>query len=852
MKTQFFAPFVRAWSLVVVAVVGGSLLHASDPSGTIVYTPGTPTIVEGNIPFPTTITIKIKAPDNLAGPVTVTPYVTIDANTLPAGVSLAKALSFVSFSPSQLTFTTPLQELSTQFTVTFTLEALPTGSTVGSALYVYRILTSGWGVPVDDPGTFINASATAAASTGSGPLTTAVVAPADGSTVQLNSGETSRLINFSFTATASPGDPLTNVTATVDGLALPLTFQNSAGSVITGPTGQLAVTASGSMTLAPGQHEVIVNAYNAAGNGTGQATDTNGFRINSVAVPPVATVSLTNGASYTLRAGDGTLNVPFTFAVSRPVVAGDVNPLVVLLDGAPTSYTLTSAVNALSVTGGGTRTFSEAELPAGISTHTLTVQGTDANGTSNLAAATFTINYIRPTPTITITSPTTAAITIPTGATTVNVPFTILSASSTGFGVDSVVAWLDTGATFSPSTTGLGTISATSTGTLAAVGAGVHTLQARVSTGGNAAITATTSVTFEVKSSTTLPPTVVINTPPAGSVFTRVSGGPALSIPLTFTGSSLTPGGTITTLTAKLDGANLALTTTGIGTAVANGSATMSVSTAGAHTITVSAVDAYGTATATRTFQVNVVTGRTICGDTFFDVDFDGQEDSGEFGLSGVLVRLLNSSGQVVATATSNACGNYSFGNVGPGTYVVAAIIPTGLKATTLNERSVTVAGADVRVPLFGFGLDFNALRTMTANGNSQGYWKTNIDKAIAGSTSGVQVSKSTLSSYTTKIGDFALSPYDNITLKTASSTLGYSGSSVTSLLSKQLIASEYNYQAGAYLNGNKTLTMLFVWWGEYVLANPGRYSSTYITWAKNWFEAYNVSHGGVVAGPAP
>jgi hypothetical protein len=36
------------------------------------------------------------------------------------------------------------------------------------------------------------------------------------------------------------------------------------------------------------------------------------------------------------------------------------------------------------------------------------------------------------------------------------------------------------------------------------------------------------------------------------------------------------------------------------------------------------------------------------------------------------------------------------------------------------------------------------------------------------------------------------------------------------------------------------------------VVANPGKYSSSYLIWAKDWFGAYNNSRGGVVSGPLP
>jgi hypothetical protein len=42
----------------------------------------------------------------------------------------------------------------------------------------------------------------------------------------------------------------------------------------------------------------------------------------------------------------------------------------------------------------------------------------------------------------------------------------------------------------------------------------------------------------------------------------------------------------------------------------------------------------------------------------------------------------------------------------------------------------------------------------------------------------------------------------------------------------------------------------LFIWWGEYIVANPAKYSSSYILFAKNWFDAYNNTHGGALNGP--
>ncbi len=362
--------------------------------------------------------------------------------------------------------------------------------------------------------------------------------------------------------------------------------------------------------------------------------------------------------------------------------------------------------------------------------------------------------------------------------------------------------------------------------------------------------------TLTITAATGTAPTVVINTPTAGATYVRSDSCGNVSVSLNFTGTSMAADAVITQLTATVSGPGASLgtlTRSNLGTKIATGAGTISISgsNTGTYTISVTATDKYGTATATRTFTV--VQGREIRGDAFFDVDFDGTDDcSTDFGLGGVTIRLKNSANQVIATDVTDSCGRYGFSNVVPGTYTLSATAPAGFSATNLSERTATVGASCTSGPDFGFGLNFNVLRTMTANGYTIGYWKNNIDKALDNRTSGTQVSKSTLLRYTDAIEDFALSVYDDMSLSRASSLMGSTSSAATSLLSKQLIASEYNYQNGAYLNGNRTLTYAFLTWGEYVLSNPSRYSTSYLIWAKDWFDAYNNSHGGLVNGPAP
>jgi hypothetical protein len=58
------------------------------------------------------------------------------------------------------------------------------------------------------------------------------------------------------------------------------------------------------------------------------------------------------------------------------------------------------------------------------------------------------------------------------------------------------------------------------------------------------------------------------------------------------------------------------------------------------------------------------------------DLDGDSQRDPGEHGIAGVLVKLYNVEGDLVATTTTDSDGNYRFENLAPGEYTVEEIQP--------------------------------------------------------------------------------------------------------------------------------------------------------------------------------
>lgn len=238
----------------------------------------------------------------------------------------------------------------------------------------------------------------------------------------------------------------------------------------------------------------------------------------------------------------------------------------------------------------------------------------------------------------------------------------------------------------------------------------------------------------------------------------------------------------------------------------------------------------------------------TLSGAVFYDVNFNSTRNADEIGISGVAVTLLDASNEAVATTTTLADGSYAF-TVPAGSYTVIVGGVNGMQPTTLTEHDVTVSGAAL-APDTGFGLNFGAISSMSASGFTIGYWKNNLEKAIKGTTKGVQVSASTLAAHTALIGSLALDPFAGLTAPEAVRVLSSTSSDPAALLAKQLLASQYNYANGAYLNGDTRLTYFLIYFGEYVLKHAASYDAAYVLNVKDWMDAYNNTHGGLVLGP--
>ena len=669
------------------------------------------------------------------------------------------------------------------------------------------------------------------------PPTVSINAPLAGAAYTQDTCAAPLQIPFQFTGTALSGD-VASLSATLDGVAIAYTTVGLGSPV-----------AVGSATLSPttaGTHNIVVTVTDTYG---GTASANSSFTVTLVA-PPLPTVVINTpsaNSSYNYTLGGSPVSIPFRFTGSANY--GTITALTATLDGTAISFT----PNGLgTVTATGTATLSLTS----VGNHVLAVSATDSCGDIVSTSSNFTIVGITPPPSVVINSPSAgAAYTHNTCASPLQVSLKFTGTTPYGT-ISSLTATLD-GSPITLTTSGLGTALAVGTATLSPTTAGTHTVSVTVKNSGGAIASATSSFTVAIVAPAA--PTVVINTPANGSVYTYTIGGPAVQIPLSFTGTALY--GTVTALSATLDGKPVTISVSGIGTAQATGTATLSLTSACSHSLVVSVTDSCcDVAKATSTFTVNGVNPPPppcITGCVFFDANCNGCLDKDEPGICGITVSLCTTSGKVISTCQTASDGTYCFQSVSAGNYLVCVGGHTGLTPSTDCDHPVTVSKVCVTAPCTGYSLCWNDIQKLSACGHSADYWKCNLDQAICGQTCGSKETPVCLKTCTLAIGSFGLAPFACLTESQASSTLGCTSSDCLSQLSKQLLCAEYNYEKGCYIANDSTLTCLFVYWGEYVEQHCSSYSSSYLQFAQKWFAAYNCTDQGrgattQVCGPNP
>lgn len=90
------------------------------------------------------------------------------------------------------------------------------------------------------------------------------------------------------------------------------------------------------------------------------------------------------------------------------------------------------------------------------------------------------------------------------------------------------------------------------------------------------------------------------------------------------------------------------------------------------------------------------ITGPASLGDRVWkDDNSDGIQNNGEVGVAGVTLALLNSSGTVIATTTTDAMGMYKFANLAPGNYSVRVTPPANYSLSAKDQGGDDNADSD-------------------------------------------------------------------------------------------------------------------------------------------------------------
>jgi len=123
-------------------------------------------------------------------------------------------------------------------------------------------------------------------------------------------------------------------------------------------------------------------------------------------------------------------------------------------------------------------------------------------------------------------------------------------------------------------------------------------------------------------------------------------------------------------------------------------------------------------------FTIGDGSGSDIKGVVYNDANSNGSQDSGEAGLEGWTVNLVDSTTTVSVVTDGN--GNYSFDNVGEGSFTVELVVQTGFNATTSSSNAIEAcACADKDGGDFGV-----AQSALACEARTVGYWRNRHGRA--------------------------------------------------------------------------------------------------------------------------
>jgi protocatechuate 3,4-dioxygenase beta subunit len=232
--------------------------------------------------------------------------------------------------------------------------------------------------------------------------------------------------------------------------------------------------------------------------------------------------------------------------------------------------------------------------------------------------------------------------------------------------------------------------------------------------GGTSATTPTTVPVTATTGSTTTAPNIGFGPTNGTATITGVVFTDPNRDGIKGTGEGGVAAGTVVNLVNPSTGAIVATTTTDANgnytfTNVPTGNYNVVVATppGGTSATTLTTVPVTATANTTTTapnigFGPSTTTGASVSGTVFLDPNRSGSRDPSETGAGGVTVSLVSSTGNVIATAITDANGNYTFTNIPAGTYSVIISAPNGLAVTTPPSTVTVPASGTVSASAIG------------------------------------------------------------------------------------------------------------------------------------------------------
>lgn len=240
----------------------------------------------------------------------------------------------------------------------------------------------------------------------------------------------------------------------------------------------------------------------------------------------------------------------------------------------------------------------------------------------------------------------------------------------------------------------------------------------------------------------------------------------------------------------------------------------------------------------------------SLSGTVFVDANGNGALDASEPALPGAQVALLNATGGVLATATTDSAGGYVFAGLLPGSYAV--VIPAHGGTGTFNASlaqyftgsfgplAVTITNAHSTGNDFPFVLNPAAVITdfdpadgdgdgvvLSGAGRTIGFWKHQCTVALTRK-GRAQVDAATLLALIRAVPPLYLADPFQFTAgqeyAQALAIMEARTSDAVLLLKKQLLATELNHVAGMGL-ANKPLQGVLINWAEYLAANGASFT---------------------------